>query len=62
MKKGICALLLLSLAGCMFIVHDGEDIKSIGITKEKAKVEVSDLERIISAEKVKDLPLGQENE
>jgi hypothetical protein len=59
MRKSICALLLLSLAGCMFIVRDGEDIRSIGITKEKAKVEVADLDGIIAKEKAKDLPLEQ---
>ncbi len=61
MKKGIFVLLLLSVAGCMFIVRDGEDIKSVGISKAKAQVEVTALEGVIAAEQAKDAPLGEKS-
>jgi hypothetical protein len=41
MKKVVCLLFILSLTGCMFIVRDGEDVRSVGITKEKAKEELA---------------------
>jgi hypothetical protein len=41
MKKMICALFILSLTGCMFIVRDGEDVKSIGISKQRAQEELA---------------------
>ena len=42
MKRFIGLLLMLSLTGCMFIVREGEEIKSnIGISRERAKEEIS---------------------
>ncbi|MFA6378264.1 MAG: hypothetical protein WCX16_00600 [Candidatus Omnitrophota bacterium] len=41
MKRIVCLLFILSLTGCMFIVRDGEDIKSLGISKDKAKEEIA---------------------
>lgn len=44
MKRIICALLLLVLAGCTAIVREDQNVKGIGISQEKAKAVVEALD------------------
>lgn len=47
MRRIICALFILSLTGCMFIVREYDDVKkTVGISKEKAQEEIVALDSI----------------
>jgi len=53
MRRIICALFILSLTGCMFIVREYDDVKkTVGISKEKAQEEVVALDSITTKDLV----------
>ena len=44
MKKIICVLLLLALAGCAVISREDKDVKGVGISQEKAQETIDALD------------------
>jgi|GEM_PF-1313961 len=56
MKKIVCILFILSLTGCMFIVREDDSVKgAVGISKEKAKEEITALDSVTAAGNVRPL-------
>jgi hypothetical protein len=44
MKKIVCAVLLLTLAGCTAIVREDKNVRGIGLSQEKAQAIVDALD------------------
>lgn len=49
MKKILCVMLLLALSGCIFIVREDQNVKSVGISQQDAQERIKALDETIGA-------------
>jgi len=49
MKRMVCIILALALTGCIFIVREDQNVKSVGISQQDAQDRVKALDETIGA-------------
>ncbi|HOD12809.1 MAG TPA: hypothetical protein PLO93_02920 [Candidatus Omnitrophota bacterium] len=61
MKRIVCAMMLLALTGCMFIVREEQNVKSVGISKQDAQERIQALDATEESRKAGVWPFLEKN-